>query len=35
VGVISHVAELEDRIPNQVRVTKAERGSVAEVVCGG
>ncbi|MDD3486376.1 MAG: SMC family ATPase, partial [Atopobiaceae bacterium] len=34
VGVISHVAELEDRIPNQVRVTRESGGSVAEVVCG-
>ncbi len=31
VGVVSHVAEMRDRIPTQLRVTKARRGSDARV----
>ena len=27
VGVVSHVAEMRDRIPTQLRVTKSRRGS--------
>ncbi|MBR1854320.1 MAG: AAA family ATPase [Lachnospiraceae bacterium] len=34
VGVISHREELVDNIPQQIRVTKGEHGSVVEVVTG-
>ncbi|HEU4810644.1 MAG TPA: SMC family ATPase [Nocardioides sp.] len=32
VGVVSHVAEMRDRIPTQLRVTKSRRGSTLAVV---
>jgi exonuclease SbcC len=30
IGVVSHVAELRDRIPTQLRVTKSRAGSTVE-----
>lgn len=35
VGIISHVAELEERIPAQLRVTKTDCGSTADFVIRG
>lgn len=35
VGLVSHVPELKQRIPAQIRVTKGRSGSTLEVVAGG
>ena len=32
VGVVSHVAEMKDRIPTQLAVSKQRRGSTLELV---
>jgi exonuclease SbcC len=34
VGLISHVAELKERIPTRLTVSKATRGSTARLVVG-
>ena len=34
VGVVSHVAEMRDRIPAQLRVTKSRRGSSLSLASG-
>ena len=33
VGIISHVARLEESIPQQIRVKNGEKGSSLEIVC--
>jgi exonuclease SbcC len=33
VGVVSHVAEMRDRIPTQLRVTKSRHGSTIALTC--
>ncbi len=35
VGIVSHVSELRQRIPAQIRVSKAHSGSSLTVVAGG